>query len=74
MFNCPTSNLFHWLGAMADDENRPVENARQTITDLKAGRIPQTVVKDLGEAVNQATRNSAAGSAIGKTFTGGIGR
>lgn len=69
--------FFHWLGAMSDStpsEDAPVNNARQTITDLKAGRIPQTVVRDLGDAVSEATRNHDTGRAIGRTFTGGLGR
>jgi hypothetical protein len=68
-------DFYSFWGLIAStDEEAPVNNARQTITDLKAGKIPQTVVRDLGDAVKQATRDSAVGGSIGRTFTGGIGR
>ena len=49
-------------------ENKPVERAREVITDLKAGRIPRSVVKDLGDAVAESTRNSGVGDAIGRNW------
>ena len=48
------------------DEDAPAHRARETIKDLKAGTVPRSIVRDLGEAVKEATRNSGVGDAIGK--------
>lgn len=59
-----------------DNEDAPVERARGTIKDLKDGKLPSTIVRDLGEAVKQATRDSGVGDAIsrGNRISGGMAR
>ena len=62
-------------GIAAVDEDAPANRARETIKDLKAGTVPQSIVKDLGEAVKQATRDSGVGHAIGRDrMVGGMAR
>lgn len=77
------SNQHHfWLGrstapdalAAATDQTKPqdshgpTDRARETIQDLKAGRVPRQVVRDLGEAVREADRNHGVGDAIGRSL------
>ena len=58
-----------------DSTNTPTHRATEVIKDLKAGRVPQTVVRDLGEAVGQATRDHGVGRALGNSrVSGGMGR
>jgi hypothetical protein len=72
-------SLYNWLGIDVElltvpagentaAENKPVERAREVITDLKSGRIPRSVVRDLGEAVNHASRDQSAADAIGRNW------
>lgn len=48
------------------DSNSPIGRARQTIRDLKEGEVPQSIVRDLGEAVREATRNHELSKALRK--------
>ncbi len=57
---------FPGLATAAVDENAPVERAKETIKDLKDGKLPHSVVRDLGDAVSQATRDIGVGRAIGR--------
>ena len=63
--------------AMADEDSTssPTHRATEVIKDLKAGRVPQSVVRDLGDAVGQATRDSNVGRALGNSrVSGGMSR
>jgi hypothetical protein len=42
--------------------------ARETITDLKAGKVGDLTVKDLHEAVNQATRDAGVRRATSRSL------
>jgi len=60
---------------VAVDEDAPSNRARETIKDLKAGTVPQSIVRDLGDAVKQATRDGGVGRAIGQDrMVGGLSR
>lgn len=60
-------------GTLGVDEDAPANRARETIKDLKAGTVPQSIVRDLGDAVKQATRDSGVGRAIGQDrMVGGL--
>lgn len=77
----PNNNINYamWLGAFEvtalPDEDAPANRARETIKDLKAGTVPQSIVRDIGDAVKQATRDGGVGRAIGQDrMVGGLAR
>jgi hypothetical protein len=57
-------------GVMSDpqamDAASPVGQARKTIENVRAGIIPESVVKDLGDAVKRAGQDFAARKAFGR--------
>ena len=71
------NTAYFWMGSvMVENEDAPANRARETIKDLKQGTVPQSIVRDLGDAVRQATRDSGVGRAIGGSdrMVGGLAR